>query len=604
MSFSSHARIRRTIPYYKIVRKVAFPSMPRILASIFAANLLGVALAFTLFEFSVEAFINGLAFGMIVLTIPSIVSDLLLHALVLNKDPLFYLRRCFALSLFSCLLWLAVMIVAGVASRLLNGILFPELPFYLGFFIVLPVRTISTLSMSMSTLGRKVVSSISQPFACALTGIALWRFPMTTGLATFLLSSFLAFSLTAALLIYIERKGLMKIGSSPLRIFRAFLLDWLDGRNEMFEDYLKDLGIRENVSVSLLQFRSKNNRRLKAIITISNFHPGPFLNVGSSVLPLLIQKVLESKTGAAVSVPHGVSGHELNLISQEENETVLREALRLLDAPDFSNEASRFIRWKSELAQASCQVFGDCALTTLTLSPRDMEDIPLEVGSTISVEANRYFKNVAIVDAHNSINEVRVMTGDEIESLVETARRSIETASGTSRSSFRIGTSKVDLSPYRLSQGIGLGGAVVLLVEAQGELSAYITVDGNNMKAGFREKLLNELRQIGVDEGEVMTTDTHMVNGIVPARLGYYPVGEAADEDEIIARIINGVNEARRSLEEAEVACTNGKVKVMVLGLGTFGKLTEFLYGVAKLVAIWMVVIMTISTFIGMVVLA
>jgi len=603
MSFSSHAKIRRTVPYYKIVRKVAFPSMPRILVSIFTANLLGIAFAFSLFKFTVEALINGLAFGMIVLTIPSIVSDLLLSALVLKKDPLFYLRRCFALSLFSCLLWIAVMTVAGAASRWLNGILFPELPFYLGFFIVLPVRTISTLSMSTATLGRRVIASISQPFACALASMALWRLPMITGLAAFLLSSLVAFTLASALLVYIERKGLMKIGSSPLRTFRAFLLDWLDGTNEMFEDYLKELGVRENVSVALLQFRCKNSHRPKAIVTISNFHPGPFLNVGSSVLPLLIQKVLESRTGAVVSVPHGVSGHELNLISQEENEAVLREALRLLDAPVFSGEASRFIRWRSEPAQASCQVFGDCALTTLTLSPRDMEDIPLEVGSSIGVEADRYFKNVAVVDAHNSLNEVRAMTEDEIDSLIEAARRSIETASKASRSSFKIGTSKVDLSPYRLSQGIGLGGAVVLLVEAQGELSAYITIDGNNMKTGFREKLLSELRKIGVDEGEVMTTDTHMVNGIVPARLGYYPVGEAADENEILTRVIHGVNEAKRSLEEAEVAYTNGKVKVTVLGLGTFGKLTEFLYGVAKLVAASMVLIMVISTFVGLMVL-
>jgi len=604
MTFSSHAKIRRTVPYYKIVRKIAFPSMLRILASIFTANLLGLAFAFTLFKFTAEALVKGLVFGMIVLTIPSIVSDLLLHALVLKKDPLFYLRRCLALSLFSCLLWIAVMVAAGAASRWLNGILFPELPFYLGFFIVLPVRTISTLSMSTATLGRKVVSSISQPFACALAGIGLWHPPLITSLAALFLSSLVAFISTSSIIIYIERKGLMKIGSSPLRIFRAFLLDWLDGRNEMFEDYLKELGVSEPLNIALLQFRGKNSHGPKAIITISNFHPGPFLNVGSSVLPLLIQRVLERKTDSVVSVPHGVSGHELNLISQEENETVLKEALRLLDTPDFSGEASRFIRWKSELAQASCQVFGDCALITLTLSPRDMEDIPLEVGSSISLEANKYFNDVGVVDAHNSINEVRPMTEDETNSLIETARRSIENASRTSRSSFKIGTSKVDLSPYRLSQGIGLGGAAILLVEAQGGLSAYITIDGNNMKAGLRERLLRELQKIGVDEGEVMTTDTHMVNGIVPARLGYYPVGEATDENEILARIISGVNEAKRNLEEAEVAYTKSEIKVKVLGLGAFGKLTEFTYGVAKLVAASMVLVMVISTLVGIMVLA
>ena len=123
------------------------------------------------------------------------------------------------------------------------------------------------------------------------------------------------------------------------------------------------------------------------------------------------------------------------------------------------------------------------------------------------------------------------------------------------------------------------------------------------MKAGLREKLLEGLERIGVNEGEVMTTDTHMVNGVVPARLGYYPVGEAADEDEILARIIFGVNEAQQNLEEAEVACTNSNVKVRVLGLGTFGRLTEFLYSVAKLVAVSMALTIVISTLVGIAIL-
>ena len=151
------------------------------------------------------------------------------------------------------------------------------------------------------------------------------------------------------------------------------------GRSEPIEDCFEELGVYQPVSICALGFRSSKSRRLKGVMVVSNFHPGPFGSIGSSILPLLIQRALEGKLGVTAAVPHGVSGHGLNLVSQKENRKVIQEVLSLVNFNDFLKEASPFIRFGHDSAESSCQVFGDCALVTATLSPKTMEDIPLVV---------------------------------------------------------------------------------------------------------------------------------------------------------------------------------------------------------------------------------
>ena len=60
----------------------------------------------------------------------------------------------------------------------------------------------------------------------------------------------------------------------------------------------------------------------------------------------------------------------------------------------------------------------------------------------------------------------------------------------------------------------------VLVTEVDGQRTAYVVIDGNNMAQGVREVLLEQILKI-VDNAEVMTTDSHVVNTIS----GKNPVG-------------------------------------------------------------------------------
>ena len=103
-------------------------------------------------------------------------------------------------------------------------------------------------------------------------------------------------------------------------MFRAFLTDWLEADNQNLEAYLDELGVETELDVAIFVFRRQKTSVIKTLLLVSNFHPGPFLDVGSSDLPYLFQALARKRLKAIALVPHGISGHELNLVSQVENE--------------------------------------------------------------------------------------------------------------------------------------------------------------------------------------------------------------------------------------------------------------------------------------------
>lgn len=599
----NHIKIKKTTPYYNLVRKVAFPSAKKIIVALVLINVLGSILAFGLMGRTVQSVLNGIVFGILVLTVPSLLADAALKLRLLKGDPLFYLRRCLALSLFSSFAWIIFLFVGVPIAMLVRDFVFPRDPFFLGLFAILPIRTISIVSMSSASIPSRLTSSILQPTLCLIAAALIVGLPLRQGLILLSASALIAVGYVSMLLYYMENRGFKKIGGPPLKIFKAFLADWLEKRNDLFESYLEQLGVYQPTTVTLIGFSGRAPNRLKGLMVVTNIHPGPFLNVGSSALPYLLQKVLENRTGAIAAVPHGVSGHESNLVSQKENERVIFEAVNLLNNPHYRTEISPFTRAQVGSVKTACQAFGDLAILTITRSPKDMEDIPMETGLRIKADAEKYFADIALIDAHNCIDKLVLYSNEELEEIKESASMAVHGASRGTRSKFRVGVSKVILDEYTLSQGIGPGGIVVFLVEVEGKEVAYVVIDGNNMKTGLREKIMNSIREMSVHDGEIMTTDTHMVNGLVTAKLGYHPVGEAVDEDHLIQRIRDAVELARRDLEEGEVFWNSTSIRVKTLGTNALGNLTEFVYGMAKIVAASLIPIILISTIVTFIIL-
>ncbi|OGD53799.1 hypothetical protein A3K80_05765 [Candidatus Bathyarchaeota archaeon RBG_13_38_9] len=554
-------------------------------------------MAFFLVNPVFSSVLHGIVFGIFVFFVPSVLVDIIASLILLKDDPPFSFRRFLALSLFSCTTWILIIILGTIGHIQLDIFVFPQDPFLIGLFTIIPLRSIVVFSLSSKSNLRKIIFSLLQPLISTLTVSFLVVSKITIIWGAFILATTISIVPLIFLLRFIERQGKRIIKVSPMRIFKAFLVDWLDRKNEMFEAFLKEIGIESEIEVTLIRFDSKSNSKMKGIIVISNFHPGPFLNVGSSMLPYLIQNQFETKS-IAVFVPHGISGHENNLVSQEDNTKVISAIKTMLRDCEPSNIASVFKTIEVGSAKVNAQIFGKCLLLTLTQSPKDMEDIPIELGKEVASMAKNKFKHVGIIDSHNCIDQVKMFSEEELNNLRSAAYKAIESSSATG-TKIEMGVAKHNFENDNPRQGVGPGGMRVFLFKNSDQLIAYILIDANNMIKGLREKILTSLNDIGIDGGEIMTTDTHVVNGLVRAKLGYYPFGEILNQDNIVNSIKKTVKDAQENLEDVTICSSSKNVSVTSLGSRSLENLTSFMYNIARLVVRYLGILLLVSNLIG-----
>ena len=231
---------------------------------------------------------------------------------------------------------------------------------------------------------------------------------------------------------------------------------------------------------------------------------------------------------------------------------------------DFSGDASRSCRYNYGSVSVLFQVFNETLLIVSTRSPEKTEDIDLGVGMAIMGEGHRSFRHVAFIDAHNcftgDISTVQPGTLAAYE-YQSAALHAIEEGTGLEQCSFRIGYAQV-IPPYSRKEGFGDQGIEVLIIEVAGQTTAYILIDGNNVQAGVRDLLRNHVLK-RVDEAEIMTTDSHVVNILS----GKNPVGFVIAPESILPYIDQAVSEALQALDPGEAAgCTALCERIRVFG--------------------------------------
>jgi putative membrane protein len=367
--------------------------------------------------------------------------------------------------------------------------------------------------------------------------------------------------------------GTKALGIPSVKMFRAFLANWTEDLEKPFEDILEELSEEKDITCTLIAFKAGG--KLKAVMVVPTVHPGPFKNIGSSAIPSMIQTALEKKLECTVSVPHGISGHELDLTSQVQNQKFIEQLIKEAEFDSFNAKATPFVTDKVEGATAGCQIFGDFALITLTLAPETMEDLPLKINDVILLEAQQKGLSwTAIIDAHNSIQGP---FSDEktVEPIIKASKTVIEYAFSSERLHFEVGEAKIIPSDFGIKEGLGPSGITVIIIKTNGQASAYVTIDGNNMVSGLREKILSSLLELGISSGEVFTTDTHVVNALVMSERGYHPVGEVIDHQKLIKEVKEAAAQALGNLEPAEVSWRRVTIRgVKVIGEQHIDKLS------------------------------
>src|SRR6266705_938130 len=576
-----------TVDAFNFIRRVGFPSTRRVIVIFASIALLSASISLLP---SNESLAQTLVFVGAILVWPAVLGEFLSATLILQKEKILDFRRLMGLEIISLLPIAVLLPLFSWIGLLIGQKTLWEYGFLIGLAVSLPIRFLSTDAMSSLAAWRKLSAALTTPILIAASFLALGYFvspatPLQTLLPkvlVLLLTCSIVSALGVSFIIHrVEVSGRSEVGSSPMELFRSFLHHWLRKTPTALEERLLTLSTEGSIETKILSLSGEGSKP-KASFVVSNFHPGPYRDMGSGGLPSELKQSLEESQHGVVQVPHGISNHKLNIVSHRDIDRLLSAARENYPSEHRVRKASSMIREKEGEAIVSGQAFGIIALLTITLAPKEMEDLPTLVSTEIEREASRLGFEVLIVDAHNSIVGQTSITPPQAHRIIAAAVRVIGRLKALSQGPFSVGSAYNALDTYTLKEGIGPGGLSVMVVKTASDTVSYITVDGNNMQQGLRDKILQSIRETGVSDAEIMTTDTHLVTGLVRSPLGYYPVGAAMPIATFVTQITQTVQKAMGNLEESSAGFSKFSLQLQVLGSETFQSITGFIGRIAR----------------------
>jgi putative membrane protein len=505
------------------------PSWPMSIAII-------VALGFLIDGASLRFDPNFHFFGSLAFTLPALCGFLLTGPLVAISGRQITWNRSALLALSCTVLGVIITLTGLVASKSLL-----PLSYAIALGFIFGSRLIVLVAIADYRISRMVLPAVTQSGAGILLGMIFFE-PLFLQLT---LIFHLVFGAGFILLIWaIERPLHRAFHIHVLSFLNTFIAHLTDGSKTM-EDFFREIG--EEVYIPQVSLFIRRERGRGIIFTVPNVHPGPMGEIGGGNLP----KYLQSGFRDLVMVSHGTATHDFNLVAEEEIEKIATAIRAGQERLSYSGQASKAFRSQSGSVSLLYQIFGTTLLMISTRSPERTEDIDFGIGMTIMAEGHRSFPHVAFVDAHNcftgDISTVQPGTLSALE-YQTAASTAITEGPKLGLHPLEAGASQTSL-PFTRVQGFGDQGIETLVVRAGGQTTAYVLIDGNNILAGVREIIRDYVLTL-VDEAEIMTTDSHVVNTVS----GKNPVGLNVSPDQIIPYIDRSVHDALADLSPAESA--------------------------------------------------
>ena len=366
------------------------------------------------------------------------------------------------------------------------------------------------------------------------------------------------------------------LGFGALEILSYFILHMNEGSNTI-EELFDNAGEAIDTLVGVASFRRLDGS-IKSLFISPCVHPGPLGDIGGSNMPTILADSFDAFT----MVAHGPSTHDFNPVSSDEIVKIEDAVRKALDKMEYSPKASEFARYSYKKANIGIQFFKNGSIMLSTLAPSGSDDIEYAVGLATMIESQRVLgtENNILVDCHNSFNAEKggVLPGNpELFQLIDTIKliekKELE-------HEIQVGCHHTDLGGFDKHQGIGESGLKTMVIEVNGQRTAYVLFDSNNMELGYRETIFNAVQDLEIDAIEVMTTDTHTVNTL---SAGYNPVG-TVEKEKIIDYVKLSIIEAINDLEPVEAGTNTERI----LGLKTFGpnNSTELISTISSIVSV------------------
>lgn len=497
-------------------------------------------------------------FGILGFIVPGLIAFLLTRPLVvmLNRQMTWNRAALLAVTctLFSCLITLIGLII-------LKDLLILCYSISLGF--IFGLRLLVLVSIADYRTSRMILPASVQSVTGWLCVLLILPDPFPVLVPVLMILFGAGFSI---LIWLIDRPLYRAYHIRGLKFLNAFIAHLTDGDKGM-EDFFRDIGQEAWVPQVSIFFRREGKNDL--ILTIPNLHPGPMGEIGGGNLP----SILRSRFDEEMMVAHGCATHDYNLVSEGEIEKIVDAINETRPSLQWHDNAGKPVRIKSGTVSLLCQRIGDVLLMVSTRSPDKTEDIDFGIGHAIICEGHKITPHIGFIDAHNCI-------GDEIDVILPGTRTAHEYFTAAFQAMDRwndepsyplkAGYAHLPL-PYTREEGIGDIGLQILVTETGGMTAAYILIDGNNMAQGVREYIRDEVCAL-VDEAEIMTTDTHVVNTIS----GKNPVGLRISPDELVTHVLDGVEQALSDCSDAKAAGSSATCNgVFIFGSDSIAQLAS-----------------------------
>lgn len=563
----------------------AFPAHSVIVAYIGVVAII----ASTIFHFRVGSFLASASFFG-VQVISTLAFNRVLHLLLVTRnDRVLSLRRMNGVSLVNLFVILACITVGTYAVFAANTNVYytTALSVGLGFSVYLMFLVYSALSSSSSP--KVVFFSIIGPLAQSAFFALSYSGSASALFAVFVSSMLLGLVLGRLTMLVVDRS--VDVRMRPvIELFRSFLMSILAGINEPLEQVIGRFGKKNLIDSHILLFRELESKAPIVALVIPSFHPGPLRAVGSSNLPYRIESILR-RAGIETIVLHGLADHTMNIAGAEENERVLSSIVECINSNIGSSSATstQYVSDPRSLTegQASSLLisFKETKLATITVNPNPMEDIPTSVIYSDLAKKT----SLVIIDTHNSFHEgVTSLSHEAIADISRLIER-LQTSDDGVQSSFRVGFARRLPSEYGIEDGLGPGGIAALLFETNSKRAALLILDGNNALPFIREKTMGIMQKEGVEMGELLTTDSHIVSGIYLGGRGYHPIGEITDIRVLEKYVQTALRSALSSVQKAEMLHIRNEVHDVKVLSKDFYDMVKRGIGSALKVILWFI---------------
>ncbi len=376
-----------------------------------------------------------------------------------------------------------------------------------------------------------------------------------------------------------------EFGEDPLWFVSSFVNYLSDETKENvhhLNKFFESIYEKRIVPVSVVTFWKEDTP--KSIFLFPYIHPGPFGNIGGSNITEKLRKFTGMDN---LMVFHTTTTHDNNVANDDDLKKIAKVLENSLHPKERYYKMSDMHRFGIDGFEVLAQIFGKYAIIALLPTKGIFDDVNLESGLELREKLSRFYKDSAIIDAHNNFDENATplkLKHRDIEDILEKTRK-IE-----ADSPIQMGYVQRKIQ----GESIGPDGIKVAVFRYKDKKFGYILMDGNNIKKGLRDKIRDSLKEI-LDDVEIFSTDNHIVNYDI---MDLNPIGGRDSWDMIIQSSIEAVEEALKNIEPVSVSMHTENVELTMARRGQLEKMSNITKNSLKKAKI-SIPVLILSAFLG-----